>query len=110
MLQFYLASGEYLNIVGGTRSGTLTAWLDLPGYGAPNLPLYHVAARLPCAALRHLARLPCASITAVPTLREEARRLLAGLPIYNNHRPIQYGGLTWFGLVWSGLASFVDAR
>ena len=32
---FYLASGEYLNIVGGTRSGTLTAWLDLPGYGVP---------------------------------------------------------------------------
>ena len=32
---FYLASGEYLATVGGTRAGTLTAWLDLPGYGAP---------------------------------------------------------------------------
>lgn len=31
---FYLASGEYLATVGGTRAGTLTAWLDLPGYGA----------------------------------------------------------------------------
>ncbi len=30
---FYLASGEYLATVGGTRAGTLTAWLDLPGYG-----------------------------------------------------------------------------
>lgn len=39
---FYLASGEYLATVGGTRAGTLTAWLDLPGYGASQ----HAAA--PC--------------------------------------------------------------
>ena len=29
---YYLATSSYLSLVGGTRAGTLSSWLDLPGY------------------------------------------------------------------------------
>jgi hypothetical protein len=29
---YYLATSSYIQVVGGSRAGTLSSWMDLPGY------------------------------------------------------------------------------